>query len=174
MKNILLMAILATALTACERPVKRETPTNPNNPNNPSGRYTSDMSSDSNYYDNDNAVKNARDNKYNDYKVKNSNKYYDNDNTAKNARDTHTYVQTPFDQSEADGDLAITQKIRKMLVADDTLSTNGKNIKIITINGVVTLRGPVDSSLEKAAIAKKVGSLPNIKKVNNQLEINKS
>ena len=47
----------------------------------------------------------------------------------------------------------------KQLVADDTLSSNARNVKIITTNGAVTLRGPVKDEAEKArvvAIAKNI------------------
>jgi hypothetical protein len=69
--------------------------------------------------------------------------YYKNDNTGKNVRDRDSNNLTPLDQSESESDRTITQEIRKAVMADDSLSTNAKNIKIITINGVVTLRGPV-------------------------------
>ena len=94
----------------------------------------------------------------------------DKDNTARNVRDRDA-TATPFDQSETKNDLAITQKIRQAIVSDDSLSTNSKNIKIITRNGSVTLRGPVSSAAEKEAILKKVSEVQGIKNVDNQLEI---
>jgi hyperosmotically inducible periplasmic protein len=94
----------------------------------------------------------------------------DYDNTGKNIRDRDSTKKGPLDQSENEDDLAITQKIRQAIMADDSLSTNAKNIKIITINGVVTLRGPVASPQEKDAIVKKVKEIDGIEKVENQLE----
>ncbi len=94
-----------------------------------------------------------------------------NDNTEKNMRDRDKMTKTPFDQSENEIDRTITQHIRKALMGDDVLSTNAKNIKIITINGVVTLRGPVNSEKEKEIIAQKVQQVQGITKVDNQLEI---
>ena len=66
------------------------------------------------------------------------------DNTGRNVRDRSGATLTPGDQSESEADRTLTQQIRRAVVADDSLSTNAHNIKIITINGVVTLRGPVN------------------------------
>lgn len=96
-----------------------------------------------------------------------------NDNTEKNVRDQNANAKGPFDQSESEADRTVTQKIRQAIMADNSLSTNAKNIKIITINGVVTLRGPVANAQEKDNIAQKVKNIQGIVKVDNQLEINK-
>ncbi|MGE0684589.1 MAG: BON domain-containing protein [Candidatus Binatia bacterium] len=96
----------------------------------------------------------------------------DADNTGKNARDADGAAVTPFDQSEKESDLTMTQHIRQAVVADDTLSTNAKNIKIITINGMVTLRGPVDSEDERQRVLAKAQQLAGPKNVDNQLELN--
>jgi len=96
----------------------------------------------------------------------------DTDNTANNARDRDGDTLTPIDQSNEPADIKITAEARKMVVADDDLSMTAKNVKIITVAGVVTLRGPVESEAEKTAIAKyakKAGATS----VTNQLEINK-
>lgn len=98
----------------------------------------------------------------------------DYDNTEKNVRDRDSLTKTPFDQSESETDRTITQKIRQAIMADDSLSTNAKNIKIITIKGVVKLRGPVASPQEKDAIAKKVHDVQGIVKVDNQLEVTRN
>src|SRR6202030_4487036 len=67
------------------------------------------------------------------------------DNTAVNQRDRGNDTVTPMDQSNKPSDLKMTQEIRRAIVKDDALSTDAKNIKIITIDGAVTLRGPVKS-----------------------------
>lgn len=95
----------------------------------------------------------------------------DNDNTGRNVRDRDSTTKTPMNQPESEADLAITQKIRRSIMSDDSLSTDAKNIKIITINGVVTLRGPVANSKEKDIITKKVNDVPGIVKLENQLEV---
>ena len=95
------------------------------------------------------------------------------DNTGKNTRDRDDQSQTATDQSNDPADIKITADIRKMVVKDDSLSMMAKNVKIITIDGVVTLRGPVETEKEKAAIekhAKQAGA----KTITNELEIKKS
>jgi osmotically-inducible protein OsmY len=67
--------------------------------------------------------------------------------------------------------MAITQAIRKAVVADKSLSTNAQNVKIIAKNGAVTLRGPVNSAAEKSSIAAKAEQAAGVKSVDNQLEI---
>ena len=78
---------------------------------------------------------------------------------------------TPLDQSNTSSDLEITQAIRKKVVGDDDLSFNAKNVKIITVSGKVTLRGPVESSQERATIERSARDVPGVKRVDNQLEV---
>jgi hyperosmotically inducible periplasmic protein len=93
------------------------------------------------------------------------------DNSGRNVRDRDDQNKTPGDQSESEADRAITQNIRQAVTADDSLSTNAKNVKIITADGTVTLRGPVKSEKEKADIEAKAKQVAGVKKVDNQLEI---
>jgi len=93
------------------------------------------------------------------------------DNTGRNERDRNDATKTPGDQSESEADRTISQNIRKAVTADDSLSTNGKNVKIITVDGVVTLRGPVKSEAEKTNISSKAKQIAGVKNVENQLEI---
>jgi osmotically-inducible protein OsmY len=93
------------------------------------------------------------------------------DNTARNERDRSDQAVTPTDQQENSTDLAVTQKIRQSVIADKTLSTNAKNVKIITENQVVTLRGVVDSNAEKSKVASLAQQVAGVKDVNNQLEV---
>ena len=93
------------------------------------------------------------------------------DNTGRNIRDRGSATLTPGDQSESKADRTMTQKIRKAVVADKSLSTTAKNVKIITINGVVTLRGPVNSPQEKGSIEAKAQHIAGTNNVDNQLEI---
>ena len=92
------------------------------------------------------------------------------DNTDINERDRNQQALTPMDQSNTKADIKVTQAIRKSLMEKE-MSTNAKNIKIITRNGNVTLRGPVASAEEKREIAKLAKAVPGIKKVSNQLEV---
>ena len=98
----------------------------------------------------------------------------DADNTQRNARDADGTTLTPLDQGESEADRTITQQIRKAVVADGNLSTNAKNVKIITRDGVVTLRGPVKSPEEKATIASFAQQTGGVKRVDNQLEIERN
>ncbi len=93
------------------------------------------------------------------------------DNSGRNARDRDNQTKTAGDQSESEADRTITQNIRDAITADDKLSTNGKNVKIITVDGSVTLRGPVKSDKEKADIEAKAKKIAGVKNVDNQLEI---
>ena len=91
-------------------------------------------------------------------------------NTAVNVRDRSEATKTPLDQNENQPDIDITAGIRKRVVSSN-LSTDAHNVKIITQDGLVTLRGPVKSAEEKQqveAIAQDVAGHAN---VNSQLEI---
>jgi hyperosmotically inducible protein len=98
---------------------------------------------------------------------------YDADNSGKNARDRGDQTLTPTDQGGSEADRQVTAKIRKAVVNDDVLSTNAHNVKIITKDGVVTLRGPVKSASEKATVAARAQKIAGVKRVHNQLEIEK-
>ena len=93
------------------------------------------------------------------------------DNTEKNERDRAEPAKTPGDQAENKSDIDITAAIRKGVVGDDSLSMNAKNVKIITADGVVTLRGPVKSEAEKTSIATLAQNTAGVQRVDNQLEI---
>jgi len=91
------------------------------------------------------------------------------DNTARNADNPSS--PTPPDQAENDADLQISANIRKAIVADDSLSSNAHNVKIITSGGTVTLRGPVKSQQEKATIEAKAKQVAGVTQVINLIEI---
>jgi hyperosmotically inducible periplasmic protein len=93
------------------------------------------------------------------------------DNSGINARDRDTNNLTPGDQGNSPSDIALTQRIRKQLVMDTDYSMTAKNIKIITINGQVTLRGPVNSDNEKSGIQTLAQNIAGNGNVDNQLEV---
>jgi hyperosmotically inducible periplasmic protein len=93
------------------------------------------------------------------------------DNTGRNVRDRGGDTLTPGDQSENQADRTLTQQVRRELMADKSLSTDAKNIKIITMNGVVTLRGPVNTLQEKSTIEAKAQSVAGPNNVDSQLEV---
>lgn len=94
----------------------------------------------------------------------------DSDNTAVNVRDRDSTVKTPIDQNENKSDVKITAEIRKRVV-DTKMSVNAQNVKIITQDGRVTLRGPVKSADEKKQIQDFAEQVAGPGNVDNQLEI---
>jgi len=93
------------------------------------------------------------------------------DNTTTNERDRSGETKTSGDQSNSSADLKITQAIRQALMKDRELSTTAKNIKVITANGQVTLRGPVKSAQEKAKIDQIAKSAAGGAQVDAQLDV---
>lgn len=93
------------------------------------------------------------------------------DNTKINDRDRHGAL-TPMDQGGGN-DRDITAAIRRAVVGDKALSFTAKNVKIITVGGKVTLRGPVKSDEEKSAIEAKAKATTGVSAVDNQLEVKK-
>jgi osmotically-inducible protein OsmY len=94
------------------------------------------------------------------------------DNTANNSRDTNSGTLTAANQSNSRPDVKITQQIRQQVVADTNhYSVDAKNIKIITANGKVTLRGPVDTDAEKTGIEGIASTVAGRGNVDDQLEI---
>jgi len=96
------------------------------------------------------------------------------DNTKENERDRSGETTTSGDQSNSQEDVKITAAIRRAVVGDHSLSATAKNVKIITANGLVTLRGPVKNDAEKAKIAELAQSAAGNAKINNQLEVKTS
>lgn len=92
------------------------------------------------------------------------------DNTGINVRDRSDSVKTPIDQNENQADIDITAGIRKR-VLDSPLSTNAHNVKIITQDRKVTLRGPVNSDDEKRQIEAIAQDVAGPSNVDSQLEI---
>jgi hyperosmotically inducible periplasmic protein len=92
------------------------------------------------------------------------------DNTGRNARDDGSTL-TPLDQGMSEKDVAITQAVRKAVIAHKGLSVNAQNVKIIAKDGVVTLRGPVESETERSTIVSMAEKVPEVHTVINNLEI---
>jgi len=92
------------------------------------------------------------------------------ENTEQNARDKNNATLTPEDQKETKKDIRITAHIRKTLIRDKSLSMNAHNAKIISRNGVVTLRGPVETAAESKKLQKIAEKTRGVVQVDNQLE----
>lgn len=94
------------------------------------------------------------------------------DETADTTQTTSATV-TPVDQKNDQADIDVTANIRKTLVADRDLSMNAKNVKIITRDGNVTLRGLVQSDAEKARIQDEAARIAGVMNVDNELDVRK-
>ena len=92
-------------------------------------------------------------------------------NTAVNKRDADLATKLPTDQGENPADRERTAEIRKKILDTKDLSVNARNIKVITADGKVTLRGPVDSDAEREVIAKLAAEIAGESNVDNQLEV---
>jgi hyperosmotically inducible periplasmic protein len=93
------------------------------------------------------------------------------DNTKVNKRDRNKSEPTAGQQSNSKADRELTRKIRQALVKDKDLSTYAHNIKVITNNGAVTLKGPVRSDDEKKAVEAKAAEAAGGASITNQLEV---
>jgi hyperosmotically inducible periplasmic protein len=93
------------------------------------------------------------------------------ENTERNVRDKDGTTLTPDDQKGNKKDVKITTKIRKALVKDELLSVNAQNVKIITSNRIVTLRGIVENVDESTKLEKIAKKTRGVIRVDNQLEI---
>lgn len=95
------------------------------------------------------------------------------DNTKVNKRDRDSNALTPMDQGNGESDLKLTQAIRRAVMADKSLSFTAKNVKIITKDGKVTLRGPVKTAEERAAIEADARNAAGAAAIDNQIEVKK-
>lgn len=89
------------------------------------------------------------------------------DNSAHNK----AHAKTADQQSHNAGDREITRKIRRSVIADKSLSIYGHNVKIITQDGAVTLKGPVHTDAEKQSIGAKAEEVAGQGKVTNNLTV---
>jgi hyperosmotically inducible periplasmic protein len=93
------------------------------------------------------------------------------DNTKVNQRDQNASEPTADQQKDNRSDRDITQQIRQAVVKDKSLSTYAHNVKIITQNGQVTLKGPVRSDDEKRAVEAKAAEVAGENKVTSELAV---
>lgn len=110
-----------------------------------------------------------------DYNTPNSTP--DVDNTKRNERDRSGDTLTPADQGKNESDREISRLLRKSIVVEkgpSPYSINARNIKIITTEGVVTLRGVVNSQAEKDSLEARAKQASGVTRVDNQLEVKAS
>lgn len=91
-------------------------------------------------------------------------------NTRLNKRD-RSGTLTPINQGNSSAEIGITASIRRGVMRDHTLSFTAKNVKIITVGTVVTLRGPVNSDAERTAIESLAQQTAGVTDVDDQLEV---
>lgn len=90
---------------------------------------------------------------------------------ADNSGQNKAHAKTADNQPNAADDRLTTQKVRKAIIADKGLSTHAHNVKIITQNGTVTLKGPVKSDDEKQKVAADAAGVVAQDKLVNQITV---
>jgi hyperosmotically inducible protein len=93
------------------------------------------------------------------------------DNTKVNQRDKSSGEPTADQGKNNANDREIMQKIRKAVMDDKSLSTYAHNVKIISQDGKVTLKGPVRSAEEKQTIEQKAAGVAGAGNVTNEITI---
>lgn len=93
------------------------------------------------------------------------------DNAKSNKIDASNTTSTADAQTNNAADLDLTKRIRQSVLADKSLSTYAHNIKIVTVNGSVTLNGVVRSEDEKGAIEMKAANIAGKNKVSSDLKV---
>ena len=93
------------------------------------------------------------------------------DNTKMNQADRSNDQPTADQQKNNPSDRELTQHVRQAIMEDKSLSTYAHNVKIISQNGVVTLKGPVRSDDERRAIEAKANEVAGKEKVVNELTV---
>jgi hyperosmotically inducible periplasmic protein len=94
------------------------------------------------------------------------------ENTKVNRSDRSTGAPTADQQKLNAADTKLTKTIRQSIMADKSLSSYAHNVKIISQNGVVTLKGPVKSEDEKRVIVEKAAAAAGgADKVTDQISV---
>jgi hyperosmotically inducible protein len=93
------------------------------------------------------------------------------DNAKSNKADASNAAATADAQSNSAADLDLTKRIRQSLMADKSLSTYAHNIKIVTVNGRVTLNGVVRSQDEKGVVETKAATIAGENKLTSDLKV---
>ena len=93
------------------------------------------------------------------------------DNTKVNTRDRAKGAVTADQQKENASDRELTQKIRRALMQDKTLSSYAHNVKIVAQGGQVTLKGPVRTEDEKRTVETKAAEVAGAGNVTNQMSV---
>jgi len=93
------------------------------------------------------------------------------DNAKSNKVDPSNMSATADSQANNSADIDLTKRIRKSVMDDKTLSTYAHNVKIVTVNGSVTLNGVVRSDQEKNAVEMKAAAVAGKANVTDDLKV---
>jgi len=100
-----------------------------------------------------------------------SNSQMAGDNSKVNQQDRQPSEPTADQQKNNRSDLEITREVRRSLTQDKSLSTYAHNVKVIAQNGKVTLKGPVRSDDEKAAVLAKAAEVAGQANINDEMTV---
>ena len=93
------------------------------------------------------------------------------DNAKSNQVVASNATSTADSQTNNAADLDMTKRIRQSVMADKSLSTYAHNVKIVTLNGNVTLNGVVRTEDEKNSVEMKAANIAGKTKVTNDLKV---
>ena len=68
-------------------------------------------------------------------------------------------------------DRRATEEVRRRIASDDTVSERARQVEVTTVDGVVTLRGPIDSSEDRTTLASLAESVPGVRHVDDRLQV---
>jgi hyperosmotically inducible periplasmic protein len=93
------------------------------------------------------------------------------DNSSVNQQDRQSGATTADSQKDNRNDRTLTQQVRKALVKDKSLSSYAHNVKVVSQNGVVTLKGPVRSEDEKRTVEAKAAEIAGRDNVRSEISV---
>jgi osmotically-inducible protein OsmY len=93
------------------------------------------------------------------------------DNTGTNKRDRDSGAATAQEQSNDAADRQVVQEIRRAIMKDKSLSGYAHNVKIISQDGAIVLRGPVRSDDEKRTVESIAQNVAGSRPVRSEIEV---
>lgn len=95
----------------------------------------------------------------------------DKDNTRVNKRDREATELTADNQTSSTSDMNMTRRIRQEIMKETSFSTYAQNVKVITVGGKVTVKGPVRSEQELSTIMKLARQVAGAMNVKNEMAV---
>jgi hyperosmotically inducible protein len=93
------------------------------------------------------------------------------DSTSHNQPDQNGDALMPIRKSDNRADVELAGRIRREITKDDALWMTAKNLKIVAIEGHVTLWGPVKTTREKSDIEARAAAIAGSTNVDDRLEV---